>query len=157
MGQQRFRIIVLLCGLMWSFFSWSATKIDAPAPVWQALTPVQKSILAPVADDWAGMSNVQRHRLLAIAAKYPQLKPEQQQRFQKRLTTWTSLTKEQRELARQNYKKLKQLPPQKQQAVKQKLLEKHPSSEGLKPPNKPVIAPVTGVPTPNSVASQPAR
>jgi hypothetical protein len=142
---------------MWSFFSWSATKIDAPAPAWQALTPAQKSILAPVADDWPGMSNVQRHRLLAIAAKYPQLKPEQQQRFQKRLTTWTSLTKEQRELARQNYKKLKQLPPQKQQAVKQKLLEKHPPSESLKPVNKPVAVPATAAPVSYSVAPQPAK
>ncbi|BBP00299.1 DUF3106 domain-containing protein [Sulfuriferula nivalis] len=136
MGQQRFRIVVLLCGLMWSLFAWPATKLDAPAPAWHALTPAQQSILAPVSDNWASMSNLQRHRLLAIAAKYPQLKPEEQERFQKRLTAWTSLTQEQRELARQNYKKLKQLPPQKQQAVKQKLLEKHPPMESL---NKPVV------------------
>jgi hypothetical protein len=121
---------------MWSLFAWSATKLDAPAPDWQALTPAQKSVLAPVSDNWASMSNLQRHRLLAIAAKYPQLKPEEQQRFQKRLITWTSLTQEQRELARKNYKKLKQLPPQKQLAVKQKLLEKHPPVDSL---NKPVV------------------
>lgn len=148
MGQQRFRIVVLLCGLMWSVFAWSASKMDVAAPAWQTLTPVQQKILAPVSDDWAGMSNLQRHRLLAIAAKYPQLKPEEQQRFQKRLTTWTSLTKEQRELARQNYKKLKQLPPQKQQAVKQKLLEKHPPSGSL---NKPVAAPSPAAPASNAV------
>lgn len=124
MGQQRYRIIALLCGLLWSVFAWSAGKVNAPA--WQAMTPMQQQILAPVATQWAGMSDVQRTRLLAVAAKYPKLKPEEQVRFQRRLATWSNLTKEQRELARQNYKKLKQLPPQKQQAVKQKLLEKHP-------------------------------
>lgn len=148
MGQQRFRIIVLLYGLMWSVFAWSASKMDVAAPAWQTLTPMQQKVLAPVSDDWAGMSNLQRHRLLAIAAKYPQLKPEAQQRFQKRLTTWTSLTKEQRELARQNYKKLKQLPPQKQQVVKQKLLEKHPPSGVL---SKPIAVPATATPLPSAV------
>lgn len=139
MGQQRYRIVVLVCGLMWSVYAWSAATVDAPA--WQTLTLAQQQILAPVSDNWASMSNVQRNRLLAVAAKYPQLKPVEQQRFQKRLTAWTSLTKEQRELARQNYKKLKQLPPQKQQAVKQKWMEKHP------PASKPVVVPVP-VPTP---------
>ncbi|MFA5170190.1 MAG: DUF3106 domain-containing protein [Sulfuriferula sp.] len=133
---------------MWSVFAWSASKMDVAAPAWQTLTPVQQKILAPVSDDWASMSNLQRHRLLAIAAKYPQLKPEAQQRFQKRLTTWTSLTKEQRELARQNYKKLKQLPPQKQQAVKQKLLEKHPPLETL---NKPIAVPPPAAPVSNAI------
>lgn len=133
MGQQRYRIVALICGLMWSVFAWSATKVDAPA--WQTLTPTQQQILAPVSDNWASMSNVQRNRLLAVAAKYPQLKPVEQQRFQKRLTAWTSLTKEQRELARKNYTKLKHLPPQKQQAVKQKWMEKHP------PVSKSVLAP----------------
>ncbi len=152
MGQQRFRIIVLLCGLMWSVFAWSANKMDVAAPAWQTLSPVQQKILLPVSNDWAGMSNLQRRRLLAIAAKYPQLKPEAQQRFQKRLTTWTSLTKEQRELARQNYKKLKQLPPQKQQAVKQKLLEKHPPSGTL---NKLVVVPQPAAPVPNATSVTP--
>ncbi len=82
------------------------------------------------------MSVLQRTRLLAVAAKYPQLTPQQQRRFQKRLTTWSSLTKEQRELARENYKKLKRLPPRKQQAVKQKWLQSHPK----------IPAPVSGLP-----------
>ncbi len=123
MGQQFFRLLILLvCLLSITESAWSAGKTGAPE--WHGLTPGQQSILAPVASKWSSMSELQRARLLAVAAKYPQLKPEEQQRFQKRLTTWSSLTREQRELARQNYKKLKQLPPKKQQVVKQKWLEK---------------------------------
>lgn len=82
------------------------------------------------------MSELQRTRLLAIAAKYPQLKPEEQKRFQKRLIAWSSLTREQRELARRNYKKLKRLPPSKQQVVKREWLAKHP----VKPAEQPALA-----------------
>ncbi|MHB1677002.1 MAG: DUF3106 domain-containing protein [Sulfuriferula sp.] len=120
MGQQFIRLLAALVCL----FSLS-TNVWSAAPAWVGLTPVQQNILAPVQLKWASMSDLQRSRLVAVAAKYPQLKPEQQRRFQKRLTTWSSLTREQRELARQNYRKLKRLPPKKQLAVKQKWLKSH--------------------------------
>lgn len=120
MGQQFFRLLAgLLCLLGLASPAWSAES------AWVGLSPAQQTILAPVKAKWAGMSELQRTRLLAVAAKYPKLKPEQQRRFQKRLTTWSSLTSQQRELARQNYRKLKRLPPKKQLAVKQKWLLTH--------------------------------
>lgn len=117
-------MLLLACLFCLSEPAWSAGKTGSPE--WSRLTPAQQNVLAPVASKWSGMSELQRTRLLAIAAKYPQLKPEEQKRFQKRLIAWSSLTREQRELARRNYKKLKRLPPSKQQVVKQKWLEKHP-------------------------------
>ena len=145
MGQQLFRLLALLgCLLGAADLAWSAETTTAAVPatttsirpaipvhslqrqyVWQDLTPAQQQILAPVQSRWLSMSTVQRKRLLAVAAKYPQFKPEEQQRFQKRLTTWSALTPAQRDLARRNYKKLKQLPPTKQLAVKQKWLQSH--------------------------------
>ncbi|MDR3392790.1 MAG: DUF3106 domain-containing protein [Sulfuriferula sp.] len=136
MGQQFIRLLILLaCLLGVAEPLWAAGKTGVPQ--WKGLTPAQQTILAPVASKWSSMSELQRSRLLAVAAKYPQLKPEEQQRFQKRLTTWSSLTKEQRELARQNYKKLKQLPPKKQQVVKQKWLEKQKQTENVSLPVEP--------------------
>ena len=152
MGQQLFRLLALLACLLgaadqtWSAATTSGLPESAAAAVpaattpilpakpahplqrqyhWQDLTPAQQHILAPVQSRWLNMSTVQRKRLLAVAAKYPQFKPEEQQRFQKRLTTWSALTPAQRDLARRNYKKLKQLPPTKQLAVKQKWLQSH--------------------------------
>ncbi len=120
MGQQFFRILTVLGYLLCCAYpAWSAE------PAWIGLSPAQQTILAPVKAKWDGMSEMQRKRLLAIAAKYPKLKPEQQRRFQKRLTTWSELTSQQRALARQNYRKLKRLPPRKQLAVKQKWLLTH--------------------------------
>lgn len=128
MGQQFFRLLVwVLCLSCWTALAWSA------APAWQGLTQAQQAILAPVASKWAGMSDLQRRRLLAVAAQYPQLKPQAQQRFQKRLTTWSSLTPAQRDLARRNYKKLRQLPPKKQLAVKQQWLQSHPKIPPVTP------------------------
>ena len=145
MGQQLFRLLILLlCLLSISESVWSAGKTGAPER--SGLTQNQQIILTPVANKWSNMSEVQRARLLAVAAKYPQLKPEEQQRFQKRLTAWTSLTREQRELARQNYKKLKQLPPKKQQVVKQKWLEKQHGTKPVAPVSPAAIVPLSAKP-----------
>ena len=138
MGQQLFRILtVLACLSCYAASGWTAE------PPWTALSPAQQTILAPVKAKWEGMTDQQHKRLLAVAAKYPKLKPEQQQRFQKRLTTWSALTSQQRALARQNYRKLKRLPPKKQLAVKQKWLLTH-------PPKPPIV-----VATPDKLQAAP--
>ncbi len=113
----------------------SATTTVAAAPGWQQLTPEQQTILQPVQSRWPHMSDVQRNRLLAVAAKYPGLSPQAQQRFRKRLTVWSALTRQQRDLARRNYLRLKKLPPAKRRVVKQELLKAHP----------PLSVPQTGV------------
>jgi hypothetical protein len=45
------------------------------------------------------------------------MKPQEQQRLQKRMSEWAKLTPEQRKAARERYQTLKRLPPQKRQEV----------------------------------------
>lgn len=127
MDQRRFRqlsVLLIMCG--WLSMAGSAWSVISPT--WQQLTPAQQAILSPVQVKWPAMSTTQRQRLLGVAAKYPTLRPDAQQRFQKRLIVWSSLTQAQRDLARKNYLKLKHLPPNKRRQIKQKLLQAHPPS-----------------------------
>ena len=96
------------------------------------------------------MSALQRRRLLALAAKYPTLKPEQQQRFQKRLTVWSALTPAQRNQARKNYQKLKKLPKNKRQQIKHQLMQvygkpKAPVVQPALPSNNPSTSPAKAI------------
>ena len=69
------------------------------------------------------MPAIQRKRLLGVAKGYPKMKPEEQQRIQRRLKDWSKLTPEERTLARKKYEQLKQLPPEKRQEVQKKWQE----------------------------------
>lgn len=123
MGQQQ----LILRGLFLGLLLMAALSVRAAtAPDWQQLTPQQQTALAPVAGRWNGMSATLRQRLLTAAAKYPAMRPDQQKRFQRHLLTWSSLTQAQRDQARKNYLKIKHLPPDRRQKVKQRLLAAHP-------------------------------
>lgn len=92
-----------------------------PAPRWAQLTLQQQQVLAPLAAEWDGFSDVQRHKLLGVAARYPKLTPQEQQRVQSRLQDWARLTPEQRRMARRNFKQLHELPQAERQALKDKI------------------------------------
>lgn len=91
-----------------------------PQPSWSALTPTQKSILAPLSSDWDQMENIRRKKWLGIADRYHHLKPDEQQRLQERMREWAKLTPEQRAKVRGTFKDFNQLPAEQKQVVKQK-------------------------------------
>ena len=99
----------------------SAISNVKPAPRWAQLTLQQQQVLAPLAAEWDGFPDVQRHKLLGVAARYPKLTPQEQLRVQSRLQDWARLTPEQRRLARRNYKQLHELPQAERQALKDKI------------------------------------
>ncbi len=66
------------------------------------------------------MDNLRRKKWLAIAHRYPAMKPDEQRRVKERMQEWASLTPEQRAKVRDSYKEFSQLPPEQKQAVKQK-------------------------------------
>ena len=78
----------------------------------------ERTALAPIAYDWDLLPADQRLKLQRIAKEFARLTPRQQEVFYSRLRPWTQLTREQREIARANYRKLRELPPQQQQEVK---------------------------------------
>lgn len=99
----------------------TVVPVPKPAPRWAQLSPQQQQVLAPLAVAWDGFPDMQRHKLLGVAEKYPKLTPQQQQRVRSRLQDWARLTPEQRHLARKNFKQLHELPPEQRQILKDKI------------------------------------
>ena len=91
-----------------------------PQPGWSLLSAQQKVILTPLVAEWDKLDNVHRKKWLAIAERYPGMKPEEQRRMQDRMREWANLTPEQRAKVRDSYKDFNQLPAEQKQAVKQK-------------------------------------
>lgn len=77
-----------------------------PQPNWAALTAEQKTILAPLKEDWNNMERFRQKKWLEIAARYAQLSPSEQERVQDRMQDWANLTPAQRQAARERYRQL---------------------------------------------------
>ena len=119
--------IALIVGLSFAAAGFAATPAQPTAtapqskpakPGWSDLTPIQRTILAPLMEDWREIDTVRRKKWVKIADSYPNLKPDQQQRLQTRMKDWAKLTPEQRRVAREKYTSIKKLPPAKRDEVK---------------------------------------
>ena len=75
-------------------------------PAWAELTADQQMIIAPLKADWDSLDPERRRKWLGIANRYSKMKPEAQERVQRRMQAWASLTPEQRRQARENYKRI---------------------------------------------------
>lgn len=91
-----------------------------PQPAWYQLSTQQQTTLAPLAKDWNEMESIRRKKWLAIAERYPLMKPDEQARMQERMREWARLTPDQRSKVRDSYKGFSQLPAEQKQTVKQK-------------------------------------
>ena len=83
-----------------------AQRKPKPPAAWAELTPEQQQILAPLKADWESIEPERRRKWIGIAKRYPKMKPQAQQRVQKRMQAWAKLTPAQRRQARENYKRL---------------------------------------------------
>ncbi len=91
-----------------------------PQPSWAQLTPQQRQTLAPLAKDWDALENIRRKKWLGIAARYPNMKLDDQLRMQKRMREWAALSPSERDKVRDSYKDFQQLPADQKHAVRQK-------------------------------------
>ncbi len=66
------------------------------------------------------MEDIRRKKWLGVAERYPNMKPEEQERMQARMREWASLTPAQRAKIRDSYKDFNQLPPEQKTVVKKK-------------------------------------
>ena len=67
-------------------------------PAWSELTPAQQKVLAPLQPEWDQLDTTRGARNgSTIADRYPTMKPDQQQRLQKRMQEWAKLTPEERQ------------------------------------------------------------
>ena len=92
-------------------------------PAWTALTPHQKEVLAPLVPEWDRLDDARKRKWLGIAARYPQMALDEQQRVQARMRQWASLTPEERRAAREQFRKLQSLHPEAREALKRKWQE----------------------------------
>jgi len=92
-----------------------AAKPKSPAkpgvrPARAELTAEQQQVLANLKADWDSLEPDRRQKWIAIAKRYPRMKPLEQERVQRRMQTWATLSPEQRRQARENYKHLAKSP-----------------------------------------------
>lgn len=158
---------------LWSGFA-CADLPQFEQPGWTALTPEQKSILAPLEKEWGQMDAFRRKKWIGITQRYPDMTAFEQATLQRNMREWARLAPEERKLAREKYKSLKRISPEERQVVKQKweeystltdeekerLRSKAPKRPKVKTPAKPPVAAPTDkrvatptIPSPSSPIS----
>jgi hypothetical protein len=162
-GASQLAVCLGLVGLVPPGLAWAAaplvpvatavkTTSMAVKPYWAELTPLQRQTLAPLQAEWEDMDSARKKKWMEIANRYPQMKPEDQQRAQQRMQEWAQLTPEQRRVARDSYARAQALPPEKRaellkayQALpeekKQQLAKENKSAKKLVS-HQPVLTPV---------------
>ena len=127
-----------------------------PPATWVELTPVQRTLLAPLANDWASISVSQRSKWLSSTPMLATLPAAELARLHERMRDWARLTPAERLNARIGFQVAKQvdadqrqakweayqsLPPEKRQALNDKAVARRhalASAPGLSP--KPLLA-----------------
>jgi hypothetical protein len=106
---------LLICLFLYIF---SAAASAENAPLWTELSIPQRTALTPIAYDWDHLPAEQRLKLLKVVKEFAKLTPNQQQIFYSRLQPWTRMTQAQRDAARDNFRKLQELPKPEQAQIK---------------------------------------
>jgi len=121
---QKLRFGVVLASLValtaWAEVSGPSVIATPPQPQWSELTIEQKTILAPLSDDWDAMEYHRQKKWLGITRRFPNMTPEEQRRVQTQMQDWGKLAPEARRLARENFAAANKLPLEKKQELKQK-------------------------------------
>lgn len=94
----------------------AAVKPLNPGADWQALSPLQRQVLAPLEQEWTGLDATRRSKWLELVARYPQLPADEQQRVQERMNTWAKLSPAERQQARVGFQVAQQLKADERQA-----------------------------------------
>jgi hypothetical protein len=112
-----------------------------PSSAWQSLSKRQKQALAPLAEEWHGLTVQQRQKWLTLSKNFKQLSDEEQLTLHSRMREWATLSPRQRSQARFHFNVMPSLSAQDKRAqweAYQALSdqEKNKLSSGLNPPKK---------------------
>lgn len=129
----------------------------APRPAWSELTTPQKQVLAPLQGEWDALDTTRRKKWIAIADRYPRMKPAEQQRLQKRMTDWVKLTPAQRQQAREKYQQIRKLSAERRQVLQEQWEEYQQSLAPPAPPAPPVEAAPESAASESGTAAPPPR
>ncbi len=114
----------------------AAAPAKAPSSAvipWKRVTKADKKVLAPLEAEWSKLPGHQQRKLIGAARHYPTLDTVEQERFNERLRGWSALTPEQRSDARDQYEKLINLPPVKQEELKARWQHEKQPEKGTAP------------------------
>ncbi|MFM2119248.1 MAG: hypothetical protein RL722_716 [Pseudomonadota bacterium] len=104
--------VMLAAALAWSSAAWAEEE-----PAWSKLSASEQKVLAPLHRMWPDLDPARKQKWRDIAARYPKMPVEQQQRLSARMVEWAGMSVEQRIAARQRYEESKQLPAAERQAL----------------------------------------
>lgn len=110
------RAALVAVGLLLAALAVSRPVAAEEGPTWRSLSAEQRRALKPLERDWSGIDGSRKQKWLEIAARYPKMPPDEQQRLSGRMSAWASMTPAQRGQARLNYQEARQLTPQERQA-----------------------------------------
>lgn len=119
----RFFRALSLALLVQSVWAQTPPPVLAPQPLWHQLSPAQRQILEPLAQEWNKLPEDRRLKWLGIATRYPKMTPVEQNRLQERMKAWAGLSPAEREKARAQYQKLRSAPPEQRKAMEQRWQE----------------------------------
>lgn len=94
----------------------AARSTAASELAWAALSPAQRAALLPLQSQWNSIEDGRKRKWLDIAARYPRMTAEQQQRLRDRMAEWAAMTPTQRNAARIQFETARLVPPDERQA-----------------------------------------
>ena len=77
---------------------------------WQALTPTQREVLAPLEHDWPTIESPRKQKWLALAGRFKSLSAEERTRISARMVEWAKLSPAERGQARMRFEEARQVP-----------------------------------------------
>jgi hypothetical protein len=95
----------------------ATAQIALSSPSWKELTPQERQILAPLAPTGTSSMRSGARKWRGIAQRYPSCSPTRRSASSRRCAPGRSSRPEQRQAARERYRSLHQLPPDKKEQV----------------------------------------
>ena len=77
---------------------------------WQALTPTQREVLAPLEKEWSGIDAPRKQKWIVLAARFKSLGPAEQGRITERMSEWARMSPAERGQARIRFEEARQVP-----------------------------------------------
>jgi hypothetical protein len=109
-------IAALACSAALLATSTASIAQSGTGPSWRELSRQEQQILQPLQTQWTSIDALRRQKWRDIAALYPNLPANQQERLRSRMAQWAAMSPEQRNAARLNYEEIRKVPAEERQA-----------------------------------------
>ena len=89
---EKLRVAVILASFIaltaWADVPSPSSIATPPQPQWTELSVEQRTILAPLSDDWDAMEYSRQKKWLGITRRFATMTPEEQRRIQGQMQEW---------------------------------------------------------------------